>query len=242
MTQEKRGWSYVGETGPKRWGQLRPCFGLCDEGEAQSPINIPAEAQPIEIPIEIRYEAHALRIENNGHSVQVIPDPGSSVIFEGRPFALKQIHFHAHSEHTIAGQPSAMEAHLVHQDAEGQLLVLGVLVEEGQSHPTLRRIFSLMPSVPGERVERQEIVDPSAILPSARRGWMYTGSLTTPPCSEEVRWVLFSEPIEASREKIAAFRALYPHNCRPTQPLNGRSINGGLIPATDTPRDDGVMS
>jgi carbonic anhydrase len=138
-------------------------------------------------------------------------------------YALLQFHFHTPSEETIAGMAMPMVAHLVHKSVEGQLAVVAVLFKEGTENPALANVFVALPAEGGTHRLTNRF-DPSRILPDKRGYYAFEGSLTTPPCSENVRWQVLKEPLEVSGEQLAAFRKLYPMNARPTQPLNGREV------------------
>lgn len=217
-------WSYTGETGPAHWGSLSPDYALCDTGRRQSPIDI-SEANGSDLPdIEFHYDSTPVEIVNNGHTIQVNYASGSWILVGGRRYDLAQFHFHAPSEHTVDGMHARAEMHLVHKAEDGALAVVGVMLMEGDDNPGFKPVFTRLPEQPGEPRRYSETVDASELLPADRRTWRYSGSLTTPPCSEEVRWFVMTEPVMLSRDQLAAFTGIYNGNNRPTQPLNGRTI------------------
>ena len=216
-------WSYAGEHGPSHWGEEAP---ECATGKQQSPIDIPPSAQPV-VPgdLQIRYKPAPLSIVNNGHTVEVEYPSGSEIELAGTKYALVQFHFHAHSEHTIAGKSYPLELHLVHRSADGALAVIGVMIEEGAEHADLDPIFKNLPSSPGpEQHVAGTTIDAAKLLPATLSMWRYDGSLTTPPCSEHVKWHVLATPIQASSAQIAQFTHIYSADARPLQALGQRTV------------------
>lgn len=216
-------WGYQGEHAPEHWAEMDPGFETCALGHMQSPIDI-HNALPADLP-KIGFEYHAGPAEdaNNGHTVQVnLPDSGG-IDIGGTHYALVQFHFHTPSEEKIDGEAYPMEMHLVHKDADGHLAVVAVMLKEGSENEALEEIFDALPKAEGDK-HALEALDPAALLPAERGYYAYTGSLTTPPCSEGVRWQVLKRPIEVSESQIEAFRKLFPANARPVQPLNGREV------------------
>ena len=226
-------WDY-GDQGPAEWGALCPEFSACDTGRSQSPIDITAAAsaplpefvtayQPAKLCI-VHHE-HQADAVNNGHTVQVNLPDGSALTVDGQTFALLQYHFHSPSEHTLEGQHFPMEMHLVHRSPEGRLAVIGVFLTEGPRNQAFEPIWANLPLEKGVEVHLAHIeVDVDELLPKDRTTYRYDGSLTTPPCSEGVKWLVLASPVALSAQQIAAFRAVVQGNNRPTQPLNGRRI------------------
>ena len=175
-------------------------------------------------PLILSYHETTLEILNNGHTIEDDYHGGGTLTVDGHAYKLAQFHFHSPSEHTIDGKHAPMEMHLVHKDAAGKLAVIGVLIEEGAANPELAPLRKHMPTKPGRRDRRGRPVNASRLLPASLASYRYSGSLTTPPCSEQVAWFVLQRPIQASKEQIAAFRKVISGNNRPTQPLNGRTI------------------
>ena len=231
-------WGYHGDAGPANWGDLDPSFATCNDGTAQSPINIETglvnednEAQSLEVALE---SGVSLRVFNNGHTVEAQVEPGAgSFDIRGQTFSLLQFHFHTESENELDGARFPMEMHLVHKAAEGTLAVVGVFIEEGGAHEELGKIFG-DPNLPAEKTSPQlevEEFDLKALMPGGElKAYRFGGSLTTPPCSEGVPWNMLTEPIQLSSAQIGAFKAIFSGdefpegNRRPVQPLNGRVI------------------
>ncbi|WP_249306318.1 carbonic anhydrase [Lederbergia citrea] len=222
-------WSYEGDTGPEHWGELEPSFSACIQGNEQSPINIESSqvktSKKLEN-IEIQYKPTPFSIINNGYTVLANAEtPSNSIVVEGNEYKLVQFHFHTPSEHQFNGQHFDMELHLVHQDANGKLAVLGVMIEEGKENEKLASVWDVLPKDETEKdIFIKEPVDLQALLPSDQRSFHYNGSLTTPPCTEEVKWIVFEKPIEMSKEQIQAFQQIFPDNHRPVLNLNKREI------------------
>ena len=220
-------WSYEGETGPEHWGELSPDFLMCSEGWNQSPINLVDDVHAGLPELQFEYYSNNINEINNGHSIQQNIEPGSFLRVPERNLVLelKQFHFHSPSEHTIDGQSFAMEIHFVHADKDGNLAVVGVLIEEGEEHPVLNQLWSFMPENPGESSQEPIGIEETNLLPPTREYYAYSGSLTTPPCTEGVRWVVLKTPIQASAKQIATFKnRVGPATNRPLQPVNARMI------------------
>ena len=222
-------WSYEEETGPEYWGELDSSYSACIQGNEQSPINIKSsqvKTSDNQDNVEIQYEPTHFSIVNNGHTIQANPaTPNNSIIVEGKEYKLAQFHFHTPSEHQINSQFLDMELHLVHQNENGKLAVLGLMIQEGKENEELASIWGQLPTSETEKdIEIKDPVDLQALLPSNQTSFHYNGSLTTPPCSEAVNWIVFEEPIEMSKEQIQAFKQIFPDNQRPVQPLNEREV------------------
>lgn len=218
------GWGYEGNTGPDQWGGLDPCFALCDSGSRQSPVDL-ANATPADAgnSLDIRWQPTDACVLDTGHTVQVDMAEGSLIVLDGREFSLKQFHFHLPSEHTVGGERYAMEVHFVHEAAAGDLAVIGTFIEIGEGDGNLQRVWDAIPASGALPVTLSGF-DPGTLLPTGRAYSRYTGSLTTPPCSEAVHWVVMAEPTSASQAQVDLFSKLHTPNARPVQPLNGRTI------------------
>lgn len=217
-------WGYEGAHGPDHWGSLDPAFAACGDGREQSPIDLAGAERHDLSEIGFDYAPSPISVLNTGHTIQVNYEPGSGIVLNGRRYELDQFHFHHRSEHTVDGGDFPLELHLVHADAGGALAVVGIFLEEGGANEALAPVFRQMPGESGPAALVEGIVDAGALLPERRTTWRYPGSLTTPPCSEGVSWLVMTDPVTASREQIEAFRALFPVNNRPLQPLNGRRL------------------
>ena len=216
-------WSYTGDSGPAHWGTLAPDFKDCALGKFQSPIDV-RRAKRADLPaITFNYQVTPLRIINTGHSIQVNFPPGSFITVGAKRYELVQFHFHHPSESKLSGQGFPLELHLVHADADGKLAVVGVLLAAGKANPALDALWKSLPQEMGKESTPDGVsVDPNGFLPANRAYFTFPGSLTTPPCSEDVTWYLLRSPVWVSKAEVATFSKLYPDNARPVQPLHGR--------------------
>lgn len=218
-------WDYGEALGPSHWGDLKPEFATCKTGHQQSPIDIrnPQKAQLP--PIHFDYKPSPLHIIDNGHTIMVNYAPGSSISIGEKKYVLKQFHFHRPSEEQINGKPFAMVVHLVHANQEGKLAVVAVLLQQGEDNSLVGELWK---HLPGEKDKEERLdnvqIDVSRILPADRGYYTFPGSLTTPPCTEDVTWLVLKNPITVSAEEIERFSHLYPDNTRPTQPLYDRTV------------------
>jgi carbonic anhydrase len=220
-------WSYAGDSGPLAWGNLKPEFNLCALGKRQSPINIedgstlqgPAE------PVVFDYTPSNGTVVNNGHTIQVDVQGENSILVRSTSYRLLQFHFHNPSEEQVNFRRSAMVAHLVHKSAEGQLAVVAVLLEPGAANQLIDKVWTYMPLDAGDKVRMpQNLLNLNELLPADQRYYQFMGSLTTPPCSEGVLWMVMKQPTTISRAQIKLFSQLYPNNARPVQPVNARPV------------------
>ena len=210
-------WGYEGGDGPAHWGEIDAASKVCVVGTQQSPIDIEHSIKAQLPAIKIAWHDRVETIANNGHTIQLGVVPGSTLSMGNDLFTLLQFHFHHPSEHTVSGKPFAMEAHFVHRNEGGALAVLGVMMKAGSSNAVFKKIVETMPKEAGGPVAADKKIDPHALLPSDRGYYLYEGSLTTPPCSEVVNWVLLREPIQVAKDDIAAFAKVFPMNARPVQ-------------------------
>ena len=218
-------WAYEGKQGADNWAKLSPEFATCETGRNQSPINIENTMRASLKPLKGIQKFPAKDIVNNGHTVQANFKQGNMLVLDSAPYQMKQVHFHAPSENTINGKSYPLEAHFVHADSKGNLTVIGVMFKEGEANPGLEKLWSQLPDKEGAPVSLKSRVIPSELIPENRAYYRFSGSLTTPPCSEGVRWLLMKTPMTASKAQIEAFeRAVKHHNNRPVQALNGRVI------------------
>ena len=220
-------WSYEGEEGPEHWGEIADLYRMCSEGMNQSPIDLTVDVHAGLPELVFDYHSSNLLETNTGHSIQQNVQPGSFITVTGRDgrYQLKQFHFHSPSEHKIKGRSYAMELHFVHVSDDGALAVVGVVIDEGEEHPVLNQLWSWMPENAGDTSEQAIGIEETNLLPPTREYFAYSGSLTTPPCSEGVVWVVLKTPIEASAEQIARFKErVGPATNRPVQPHNARLI------------------
>lgn len=221
-------WSYEGEAGPLSWGKLNPANTKCDLGDRQSPIDI-RDGIRVELdPINFDYKPTQFQVIDNGHTIQVLLSAGNYMNVSGKNFELMQFHFHRPSEERINGKGSEMVAHLVHKDREGKLAVVAILLELGEPHPVIQSVWNNLPLEKNDAVKALKNIDVGQLIPKQRGYFTYMGSLTTPPCSEGVLWMVMKEPMTISAEQSAIFARLYPNNARPLQKSAGRIIKESL--------------
>lgn len=221
-------WSYKGTTGPTEWSNLDETFDVCRLGKHQSPIDIvPSNHLAVgdTQALQLNYKASQLKLLNNGHTLQLPYDAGSTISLEGKEYQLVQFHFHVPSEHTIAGQSYALEVHLVHLLQDNQLLVVGVMFTEGSENSFLAEFWSRIPVLEGLVEVAGATINIAALVPNIADYYRYEGSLTTPPCSENVHWIVLKAELEASKAQINKFLAIFGQNARPVQSLNGRVVS-----------------
>lgn len=225
QTAAKAHWGYEGKEGPEHWGALSPEYALCSTGKAQTPIDL-APAKTEDAPdVEFSYQGVPLKVLNNGHTVQVPTEGAGDITVAGRTYSLAQFHFHTPSEHTVDGATLAGELHLVHQHADKSLAVVGVLLKEGAENAAFTAITGNLPAEADQTNAPAGVtVDPLTLLPTERTTFQYTGSLTTPPCSEGVSWFVMTTPVELSSDQLSALEKVMGHNNRPVQPVNEREL------------------
>lgn len=220
-------WDYEGVGGPENWAKLDPKNKVCAIGERQSPIDIKDGIKVDLEPIKFTYRPSTFRIVDNGHTIQVeLGD--NSISLTGKTYELVQFHFHRPSEEKVNGQRFDMVVHLVHKSDDGQLAVVAVLLERGTENPFIQTLWNNMPLEKNMPVEPPTtLVDLNTLLPATRNYYTYMGSLTTPPCSEGVLWLVMKQPVQVSQDQINIFSRLYKNNARPIQPSGGRLIKEG---------------
>ncbi|WP_338469599.1 carbonic anhydrase family protein [Niallia sp. XMNu-256] len=225
-------WSYEGNTGPEYWGKINPNYASCSKGAKQSPVNIDlskinkSTSSTMDLDITIQYRPSIVNTINTGFTIQANPTTKNNrLVLNGNEYTLQQFHFHTPSEHTINGQHGKMELHLVHQDKSGKIAVIGILIKEGTVHQTLNQIWNDLPKRKSkEAITSLRPLHLNQLLPKNQTFFYYEGSLTTPPCTEGVQWIVFKSPIEMSKSQIQTFQEIFPDNHRPTQPINDREI------------------
>ena len=213
-------WDYEGEMGPEHWGKE---FPTCAKGKSQAPLNIKGPFEKVRFAVVPDYKPGPLKIINNGHTIQVNVVPGSKIRIDGKAFDLLQFHFHRPSEEHINGKPSAMVVHFVHKNDSGEVAVLGVLLQEGNENPGIKTLWSYAPPKEGPEVAPDNVAfNPTNLLPREMEFFHYDGSLTTPPCTEKVKFFILKSQVNISKEQITQFP--FKMNARPIQALNDRKI------------------
>ncbi|MGV8874428.1 MAG: carbonic anhydrase [Rhodococcus sp. (in: high G+C Gram-positive bacteria)] len=220
--QQPTEFQYEGGLGPDAWPTLSPDWGACADTSAQSPINLHDAAAADLPPLQFAYNAGVIALKNTTHTVQADETPGSEVILGDKHFALTQFHLHEPAEHELDGVRHDAELHLVHTAEDGSITVVGVLIDKGEPNAALGNYFDELPPV-GETAELENF-DPAALLPADRTNVRYTGSLTTPPCTEGVQWIVMTTPVQASAKQLDEFRSVIEQNARPLQEQGSRSV------------------
>ena len=226
LAAEGHHWGYTGEFSPENWHKAGPSFGLCQEGKNQTPIDIKPHYDVALPALNLLYTHKGESILNNGHTIQVPFPSGNSLTVTGdKAYSLLQVHFHSPSENTLNGESFPMEAHFVHKDNDGNLLVLAVFFKEGEANPGIAALWKNMPQAANQTAKLSQAFDPMSILPSSMDYIYFNGSLTTPPCSEGVRWCVLKTPLTVSKEQAEALlKIMKGPNNRPLQPANARPV------------------
>lgn len=226
--EEARDWAYRGTAGPRHWAGLSHDYKACGHGRVQSPVNI-RKTEKVELPsLDFQYSAVAATVVNDGHMIRVDFPQGNHLNVGDERYELVQINFHSPSEEQINGKHKAMVAHFVHRNADGKLVVVAVLLQTGRHNEAFQPVFSNLPR--GHKADPVQGVelDLAAMLPDQRKYYTYEGSLTSPPCTEGVRWMVMKATVPVSKQQKADFRRWFPRNVRPVQPLNGRLVQESL--------------
>jgi len=222
-------WEYSGERGPAHWGNLRPDYATCDLGRRQAPIDIVATHKRQLPEIQFQYRSAPLRLVNDGHTVRVRIHNGSRIVLGKDSYSLQQFHFHVPGGDRIQGREYDMAAHFVHKSSTGRLAVVVLLFRQGAENAALAALWPKIPArADGERLFPEFTLDATQLLPAARGYYAYEGSLTAPPCTEGVTWMVLKQPVELSAGQLARYRKLFPNNARPVQPLHGRVVKESL--------------
>jgi carbonic anhydrase len=218
-------WGYTGKEGSQYWGSLSPEYSTCSSGANQSPVNLSNFVEATLSPLKMSYDLNAYEVINNGHTIQVNYQSENTLALNGHDYKLIQFHFHSPSENQINGKSYPLEAHLVHRDKNGNLAVVAVMFEAGKTNETLAKTWAVMPKKKAESHLLIADVSAQGLLPDNRDYYRFNGSLTTPPCTEGVLWLVMKQPITASIEQIGYFSHIihYPNN-RPLQRINARAI------------------
>lgn len=218
-------WTYEGDEGPEHWDEIDPSYAACGKGTSQSPIDVSSPAEQDLANIVFHYQQSDVSILNNGHTVQVNYDAGSYIKLDDARYDVAQFHYHAPSEHAVDGKLFAAELHIVHKNADGGLAVVGILLDEGAQNDAFQPFVENLPTEKSDVQDTGDTINAADLLPAVQTTFRYSGSLTTPPCSEGVNWLVMTTPVEVSAEQIEALASLFEEgNNRPIQPLNDRPL------------------
>ena len=218
-------WTYDGDTGPDHWAQLGGAAALCGNGLRQSPVDIPGNPKPQRGKVVLNYNSVMATIQNTGKTVRLVPQDGGDIELDGAPYALKYIEFHSPSEHSINGHRSTLEAQFVHADAKGNIVITAVMYDVGVADPMLGSLWTYLPSDPGQPLPLSDLlINAQDLQPGIQDFYVYSGSLTTPPCTEGVTWMVYSAPMSISAEQADAVERLIGPNARPLQQGHDRDF------------------
>ncbi|WP_345792916.1 surface-adhesin E family protein [Thauera sp. JM12B12] len=225
MPPSAAGWSYDGETGPQNWGRLRPEWRLCGEGTRQSPIDL-RDGIAVDLePVRFHYGRSGFRIRDTGNTLQVDVGESMGIVVRGERYALERFTLHRPSQDRVGGMAHDMALYLEHSNAEGKRVILSVLLAAGgEAHPVLQTLWNNLPLDRGRAYTPDAVIDLARLVPADPGHFLYTGSLPTPPCTEDVLWVVMKQPLPIADDQLAVFARLYPRNGRPIQPSNGRLL------------------
>lgn len=225
MASENPHWEYYGDNGPDAWGRLDQSYIMCAEGKNQSPINLTNMIEGSLPDLKLKYSKSGTEVVNNGYTIQVNFAPGNTMTVEGRTFELKQVHFHSLSENNIEGKSYPLEGHFVHADKAGNLAVIAILYDHGEHNNELEKAWEYMSASSGDKHMLPNKINASKLFPEKHAYYRFNGSLTTPPCSEGVRWFVMKDINNASQRQVRKFISVIPHdNNRPLQAINAREV------------------
>jgi len=220
----KARWGYSGHEGPNNWGNLAPEYADCREGKHQSPIDISSTVRSKLHPIKTHYNSTPVNVINNGHTIQVNYNPGSYMTIGSHKYNLLQFHFHSPSENTVNSRAFDMEMHLVHKADNGQIAVLAVFLKKGENNAALQKVWDSIPAGAGQTKSSGASINVAELLPSTNSYWHFTGSFTTPPCTEHVVWSVLQNTITVSENQVNKFLSIIGEDARPVQPVKWRTI------------------
>jgi carbonic anhydrase len=218
-------WSYEGETGPQHWGRLRPEWRTCAEGIRQSPIDLRDGIAVDLAPVQFDYRRTGFRIRDTGNTLQVDVGEGMGITVRGVRYALERFTLHKPSQDRVGGMAHDMAVYLQHRSADGKQAIVSLLLAAGNAaNPVVQTLWNNLPLDRGREFIPDAVLDLAALVPADPGHFLYTGSLPTPPCTEDVLWVVMKQPVPISDDQLAVFARLYPRNGRPIQPANGRPL------------------
>jgi len=217
-------WTYDGATGPEHWADLGGSSAVCGSGQRQSPVDISGQVKNQTGKIALDYNSSAATIQNTGKTVRLVPQNGGALILDGKRYDLKSIEFHSPSEHAVNGHHAMLESQFLHEDKDGNKVIVAVLYDTGVADPMLASLWTYLPTDPSQPVPMSDLlINAQDLLPGTEDFYVYSGSLTTPPCTEGVTWMIYSSPLSVSAEQADTFERLIGPNARPVQPQHDRS-------------------
>lgn len=220
-------WTYSSDRGPDSWADLDAAYAMCDIGRAQSPVDL-TPAEPGERgDLAVSYHLNRLTSVDTHRTLKIEAEPGGVLTYAGRQYDFVELHFHAPSEHAESGSLADLEAHFVHRAPDGSLAVVGVFFDETEDPQPVDEVLSAIPPEAGGTSTDEHLRDIQRLIPLGSRRYRYLGSLTTPPCSEGVQWIVMEDHQSVGRSALASYRNRYPANNRPIQPRNDRVVTLG---------------
>jgi carbonic anhydrase len=227
LAQSGASWDYAGKRGPLEWGRLDPAYRACSDGHEQSPIDIRGAHLNTSLqPIEFHFIAGPVTLENTGNLIMMHVDPGSTMVADGVRYQLQRLEFHRPSENAVKGKLADLGVEMIYRSSDGKMAVVAarLAMDRGDPNAVLAELWPHLPKRAGATEKDTNDVDPGGFLPADRGYWTYTGSLTTPPCTEGVRWYVFEDALSLSRDQLRAYTAIFRMNSRPLQDTHGRRI------------------
>jgi carbonic anhydrase len=221
---DTKNWSYSGETGPDHWAAMNNDYSACGSGKTQSPIDLKWHKPVKASAMSANYKSSKAFVSDNGHSIQMAFDMGGSIKIKGQTYDLMQVHFHSPSEHTLSGKQFPLEAHFVHKNADGKTVVLAAFFKEGKENAVITKIWNAIPNPPAPASANDMQISAKDLMPPMKTYYEYTGSMTTPPCTEDIHWMVFNTPLNISKAQIETLHKFHADNNRPTQSLNDRKV------------------
>ncbi len=227
LAQSGAPWDYAGKRGPLVWGKLDPAYRACSEGHQQSPIDIRGAHLNTSLqPLDFHFVAGPVTMENTGNLIAVRVDPGSYVVADHVRYELQRLEFHHPSENAVKGKLTDLDVEMVYRSADGKMAIVAVrlTMDRGDPNAVLAQLWPHLPKAAGATEKVSDEMNPGGFLPADRGYWTYMGSLTTPPCTEGVRWFVFEDALSLSRDQLRAYTAIFRVSSRPLQDTHGRRI------------------
>lgn len=220
-------WTYLGKDGPLNWGKLDPAYRACSQGHEQAPIDIRgAHLNKGLAPLEFHYITAPVTVENSGNTIVVHVNPGSTLTAGGVKYELQELTFHRPSETAVKGKLVDMDVEMLHKSADGKMAIVEVrfAMDRGSPNAVMAALWPHLPTAAGAKEKVADPINAGGFLPTDRGYWTFIGSLTTPPCTEGVRWFVMEDVLSLSREQMRQFSAMFRMSSRPLQDTHGRKI------------------
>jgi len=226
MASDQPVWAYTGGNGPASWGSIDPSFSRCSVGTMQSPIDLSVAEHGEHGDLALTYHLNALTFTNKGPTVVITAEPGGVMSYMGRQYDFSELHFHAPAEHSIGPDHPHLEGHFVHIGPGRSIAVVAVLFNAVGGDQPVDHLVATIPE-PGESASEVRLMDIQRFIPLGSKRYRYRGSLTTPPCTEGVEWIVMADRQPVGAGALDAFSESFAPNNRPVQPLNDRTVTLG---------------